>query len=224
MIAGREVLEKFLKDHPNFIEGGDVCGCRPGSDSQEPLDCDRCKLVELLERHAHVLGVSNVGNVGNVGDMAALRATIQGQGKSLARMQVELNNARFARDEAKEQVRRMREDASETLRLLGKVVKQKDELECTQEVQRRQIQASAAHAEKLVEQIDRLAEFIMAMVPGEPSLSEGAVDCAIRVMRKWRYAIEDALKEIGVPTDAYPAPIANAAEKLEAALNKVSTE
>ncbi len=32
------------------------------------------------------------------------------------------------------------------------------------------------------EQIDKLAKFIMAEVPGEPSESEGAVDCAIRIM------------------------------------------
>ena len=29
---------------------------------------------------------------------------------------------------------------------------------------------------------DRLANFIMAEVPGEPSESEGAVDCAIRII------------------------------------------
>jgi hypothetical protein len=32
------------------------------------------------------------------------------------------------------------------------------------------------------DQITRLAAFIMAHVPGEPSRSEGAVDCAIRIM------------------------------------------
>ena len=32
------------------------------------------------------------------------------------------------------------------------------------------------------QQIDRLANFIMAEVPGEPSESEGAVDCAIRII------------------------------------------
>lgn len=31
-------------------------------------------------------------------------------------------------------------------------------------------------------QIERLAQFIMAEVPGEPSISEGAVDCAIRLL------------------------------------------
>jgi hypothetical protein len=35
------------------------------------------------------------------------------------------------------------------------------------------------------EQIDRLAKFIMGEVPGEPSESEGAVDCAIRLLRQW---------------------------------------
>lgn len=32
-------------------------------------------------------------------------------------------------------------------------------------------------------QIDKLANFIMAEVPGEPSLSEGAVDTAIRIIK-----------------------------------------
>lgn len=36
---------------------------------------------------------------------------------------------------------------------------------------------------RLKEQIDQLAKFIMAEVPGEPSQSEGAVDTAIRIMR-----------------------------------------
>lgn len=33
-------------------------------------------------------------------------------------------------------------------------------------------------------QIQRLASFIMAEVPGEPRKSEGAVDCAIRLLRQ----------------------------------------
>ena len=32
-------------------------------------------------------------------------------------------------------------------------------------------------------QMDRLAQFIMDEVPGEPSRDEGAVDCAIRLLR-----------------------------------------
>ncbi len=41
----------------------------------------------------------------------------------------------------------------------------------------------AEAAESLSSQIDRLANFIMREVPGEPSQSEGAVDTAIRWMR-----------------------------------------
>lgn len=33
-------------------------------------------------------------------------------------------------------------------------------------------------------QLDKLAKFIMDEVPGEPSESEGAVDCAIRIIRE----------------------------------------
>jgi hypothetical protein len=39
-------------------------------------------------------------------------------------------------------------------------------------------------SESLESQINRLAEFIMHEVPGEPSESEGAVDCAIRIIRE----------------------------------------
>jgi hypothetical protein len=50
------------------------------------------------------------------------------------------------------------------------------------------------------EQIEQLARFIMAEVPGEPSQSEGAVDTAIRIMRKQRdfsagRAVEEVLRE-----------------------------
>ena len=38
-------------------------------------------------------------------------------------------------------------------------------------------------------QIDRLANFIMAEVPGEPSQSEGAGDTAIRVIRRLTAAL-----------------------------------
>jgi len=34
-------------------------------------------------------------------------------------------------------------------------------------------------------QIERLANFIMAEVPGEPSQSEGAIDTAIRIIRQF---------------------------------------
>lgn len=38
--------------------------------------------------------------------------------------------------------------------------------------------------EPLEAQIDRLARFIMEDFPGEPSRSEGAVDCAIRLLKE----------------------------------------
>lgn len=48
--------------------------------------------------------------------------------------------------------------------------------------------------ESYAKQIDKLANFIMASVPGEPSQSEGAVDCAMRI-------IESQAKEIERLTD-----------------------
>jgi hypothetical protein len=38
--------------------------------------------------------------------------------------------------------------------------------------------------ESLDAQVERLAEFIMKNVPGEPSENEGAIDTAIRVLAK----------------------------------------
>ena len=42
------------------------------------------------------------------------------------------------------------------------------------------------------EQIDKLANFIMAEIEGEPSRSEGAGDCAIRIIESMRH-INDTL-------------------------------
>lgn len=50
----------------------------------------------------------------------------------------------------------------------------------------------AGDAEPLPAQIERLASFIMEHVPGEPSQSEGAVDCAIRIIRNSLYTPPDA--------------------------------
>ena len=36
--------------------------------------------------------------------------------------------------------------------------------------------------ETLESQVDRLAKYIIAEFPGEPSKSEGAIDCAIRLL------------------------------------------
>lgn len=49
--------------------------------------------------------------------------------------------------------------------------------------------------ETLLEQIDRLAKFIIENVPGEPSVSEGAVDCAIRIIKTLQNRLTPVLKE-----------------------------
>lgn len=45
------------------------------------------------------------------------------------------------------------------------------------------LQSEVALVTALEKQIDRLAKFIMAEIPGEPSQSEGAVDTAIRLLK-----------------------------------------
>lgn len=65
--------------------------------------------------------------------------------------------------------------------------------------------------------IDRLAEFIMSEIPGEPSQSEGAVDTAIRIMKEQKKALQIAenarLDVVGERNDAYGA-IHQAARRL----------
>ena len=48
------------------------------------------------------------------------------------------------------------------------------------------ISETAAERDRLREQIDQLANFIMAEIPGEPSQSQGSVDTAIRIMTNQR--------------------------------------
>ena len=57
-------------------------------------------------------------------------------------------------------------------------------------------------AESLAEQVNRLAEWIVASVPGEPSQSQGAIDTAIRIMAQSR------------PTEPDPATIQRMARAL----------
>lgn len=45
------------------------------------------------------------------------------------------------------------------------------------------------------EQIDELAKFIMAEIPGEPSKNEGAVDTAIRLLRAGK-ELREAIAEL----------------------------
>jgi len=44
-------------------------------------------------------------------------------------------------------------------------------------------------------QIEKLAEFIMSEVDGEPSKSEGAGDCAIRIIKDLTERIEELEKK-----------------------------
>lgn len=59
--------------------------------------------------------------------------------------------------------------------------------------------------EPLGSQVERLAAFILAEIEGEPSQSEGAVDCAIRIMGAQRDELGksavDRLGDIGNPTN-----------------------
>ena len=48
------------------------------------------------------------------------------------------------------------------------------------------------------EQIDKLANFIIDEVDGEPSQSEGAIDCAIRIIKAERQANKEHLRQITV--------------------------
>ena len=67
-------------------------------------------------------------------------------------------------------------------------------------------------------QIAKLAEYIRTEIPKEPSRRETVADCAIRLLQTYRAAMDGALRELGVPTDDYPAPVANAYEILAEAL------
>ena len=49
-------------------------------------------------------------------------------------------------------------------------------------------------------------------IPGEPSRSEGAGECAIRIIRQYREALQAIRNELGVPGPGYIAPVANASE------------
>lgn len=54
--------------------------------------------------------------------------------------------------------------------------------------------------EELSNQINNLANFIMTYIPGEPSQSEGAVVCAVRIMRKLKARVEELRKEVDEQT------------------------
>ena len=53
-------------------------------------------------------------------------------------------------------------------------------------------------------QIDKLANFIMKEVPGEPSLNEGAVDTAIRIIKE--YQEKETLNDKWINEHSYYVP------------------
>ena len=68
-----------------------------------------------------------------------------------------------------------------------------------------------ADRESAEQQIDRLANYILANVPGEPSCNEGAVDTAIRLLGRWLGKganvdeVQQALGDMR-PTNDHPLP------------------
>lgn len=73
--------------------------------------------------------------------------------------------------------------------------------------------------QKIISQIDFLANYIMAEVDGEPSRSEGAGFTAVRLLKRYRHALDRIMHELGVPQPGYPAPVANAYEIASDALS-----
>lgn len=67
-------------------------------------------------------------------------------------------------------------------------------------------------------ELDRLANYIMAEVPKEPSRSEGTGECAVRLLTQHRRTLTEIMNELGVPDENYPAPVANAYELARRAL------
>lgn len=69
------------------------------------------------------------------------------------------------------------------------------------------------------QQNELVANFIMSHCPGE-IIDGGAGDVAVRLLERLASNVQAALKELGVPDDSYPAPVANAMEFLNTALGK----
>jgi len=60
------------------------------------------------------------------------------------------------------------------------------------------------------EQTKVLADYIMADIPGEPSRDEGAGTTAVRLLKKYRSALDRIMLELGVPGPDYLTPASNA--------------
>ena len=71
-------------------------------------------------------------------------------------------------------------------------------------------------------EIEVLAKYIIAEIPGEPSRNEGAGTCAVRLLKQYREALKRIMSELGVPDGQYPAPVANAYAIADKALRQSS--
>lgn len=69
------------------------------------------------------------------------------------------------------------------------------------------------------DQIDLLAQYMMEKIPSEPSQDEGAGDCAIRLLTKYRLALRAIMLELVVSGPGYPVPVDNAYEIAREALD-----
>jgi len=61
-------------------------------------------------------------------------------------------------------------------------------------------------------QTEILANYIMGNIPDEPCESEGAGECAVRLLIKYREALNRIANELSFhdPDEDYPAPVVNA--------------
>lgn len=59
-------------------------------------------------------------------------------------------------------------------------------------------------------QLTILASYIMSEIPGEPSQDEGAGNCAVRLLKKYRRALEAVMLDLGDPGPEYFANVIHA--------------
>ena len=61
-------------------------------------------------------------------------------------------------------------------------------------------------------ELECVANYIMAHVPGEPSCNEGAGKCAVRLLKKYRQALAEIMNDLRMLDDTLPAQVADAHE------------
>lgn len=148
-------------------------------DPYEPGGAERLDNLELLDRIKELRSgltpfINTAEHAAALGEIRSLRTALEGE--TQRRRAAEAEKAREV--EKKDAARR---DADQELS------------------QRMDLEAELVGVRS---QIDKLAEFIMDEVPGEPSRSEGSVDCAIRLITGMMGYLEDAnpaeLASIGI--------------------------